>query len=217
MKELKTVHEIENYIHDLEKKVFQLQNTHAFRVGMAIMKFYDRPNSIKILELNKFIKELLAATKKASVKNTALQESKVILKQEIVSNNSQVQINKDEPSPQYYFLPILKDRKQVLTFSYELSKENGWTLVTPNNFKELLMYGNFDEIELNLSHITDSPLWSYFGTYDDIPRTNQLLDLLLKNNRINKVLIHQNDLALYPIILDRLSVFNNVLFDKSVL
>ncbi|PKF32873.1 hypothetical protein [Acinetobacter proteolyticus] len=216
MKELKSVNEIENYIHDLEKKVFQLQNTHAFRVGMAIMKFYDRPNSIKILELNKFIKELLAATKKANVKNNLLNESKIVLKQETIVNYAQVNVNNEEVSSQFYFLPILKDRKQVLTFSNELAKENGWTLLTPNNFKELLLYGNFDEIELNLSHIIDNPLWSYFGTYDDIPKTNQLLDLLLRNNRINKVLIHQNDLALFPIILDRLSLFNNVLFEKSI-
>ena len=216
MKELKSVDEIENYIHDLEKKVFQLQNTHAFRVGMAIMKFYDRPNSIKILELNKFIKELLAATKKANVKNALLNESRVKVKQEVAINHSPVRVNNEEPSPQFYFLPVLKDRKQVLTFSNELAKQNGWTLLTPNNFRDLLLYGNFDEIELNLSHIIDDPLWSYFGTYDDIPKTNQFLDLLLKNNRINKVLIHKNDLALFPIILDRVSLFNNVLFDESV-
>lgn len=215
MRELKSIHEIENYIHDLEKKVFQLQNTHAFRIGMAIMKFYDRPNSIKILELNRFIKELLAATKKTNLKNDLLIESKVTLKQETVSY-TQIRIKYEEMSSQFYFLPILKDRKQTLTFSSELAKKNGWTFVTPNNFKELLLYGNFDEIEINLSHLIDNPLWNYFGTYDDIPKTNELLDLLLRNNKINKVLIHKNDLALFPIILDRLSVFNNVLCEMDI-
>lgn len=223
MKELKSMKEIENYIYFLEKQSFSQQNTHAYRVGMAIMKFYDKPNISRILGLKSFIEEVISATRKNSIKNfpskskICLSKDHSSLAQEVTSDSSTIF---SKASSQYYFVPTLKDKRQVLVFGSfiknDIEHENNYSILTPNNYINLLRYGNYDEVVLDLNSLVNSPMWRGFGTYDDIIKTNRFLELLHQDNNIYKVLVHQNNLALFPIILDRISIFDNVLIDERV-
>lgn len=217
MKELKTLPEIETYINDLERQVFSLKNTHAFRVGLAIMKFYDKPNAKKILELNKLLKEIISATKKVTKKNFS-PLSKVILSDHIKSKSfsqKSMELSNNTLNTQYYYLPIFKEQRYRLSLS-ESDLEQGYVQITPYNFERLLKFGNFDEIEFDLSILARTSGWRNFGTYDDIHRTKKFLDLLRNNKLIYKKLIHSNNLILFPILLDCIDVFDHIVVDGEV-
>lgn len=210
MRELKTPKDIENYIHDLEKQVFQLKNTHAFRLGMSVMSFYNKPHNLKILGMSKFLKELIASTKKTHLTQTFSSRTKVVLETNNVAKVEKQIKTQTDPIGLYYFLPFIKEKVNILTLS-DVDNKPGYHLMTPNNMTELLGYGNFNEIHIETSSLLNISCWRNVGTYDEIFRTNKLLDLLKSNKNLRKVLIHQNDLILFPLLLDRLDVFDEVM------
>lgn len=213
MKELKTIKEVEDHIYGLEKQLFQLKNTHAYRVGMAIMNFYNKPEKFKILTLRSFLNELISSTKK---KEGILKTFRLATKLSIPNNIVAIGVNNSgrntEPSKQYYFIPYIKSTLNYLTID---TRSVDGIIITPNNFMELIQFGNFDEIKVDISILKKLPNWRGFGTYDDIPRTNKFLNILELNTNIKKTLIHNGDLILFPIILDRIKIFNEVVSEVS--
>ncbi|TCM68380.1 hypothetical protein EC844_10583 [Acinetobacter calcoaceticus] len=210
MKELKTIKEIENHIYELEKQVFQLKNTHAFRVGMSIMNFYNQPNKAKILGIHHFLNDLLAGTKKKSNLNSNfISQTKITLNHNVLIQNPSLKVDRIKPqiSNQYYFIPYFKGEVNILTL--EESCE-GYYQLTPNNFNNVLQVGNFNEIQLDVGLLVKLNNWRNFGTYDDIQRTNTFLDLLKSNQDIKKTLIHSGNIILFPLLLDNIEIFDEV-------
>lgn len=211
MKELKSINEIQDYISDLERKNLALQNTHAYRVGMAIMKFYDEPNTInKFLSIKKFVNSILEGTKKSTL---TYKKSSIKLSLAESKSNNIIKVEKiyTYSSNQYYYLPKFKTREVVLSMDDDsLLEDKECINLTPNNFRESITLVNADLIQVNLDYLLKKACWRGFGTYDDIKRTNDFLDLLLNNKKLKKHLIHSNNIILFPLFLDRINVFDSV-------
>lgn len=214
MKELKSTDEIHEYIRELEKKINSLQNTHAYRVGLAIMKYYDQPVGFnKIFGIKKFISDIIEGTRK--VKHIeSYSDIKITLPvhKPGVSTVTKTVYVSNVPSSEYYYVPHLKSKKIVLTINSDVDNDsNQYFVLTPNNYLNFISFLNADVLYLNVDDLLKEACWRGYGTYDDIKRTTHFLNLLKQNQKMKKVLIHSNNLRLFPLFLDQIEFFDEVI------
>ncbi|WP_218208640.1 hypothetical protein [Acinetobacter sp. F9] len=214
MKELKSTDEIQEYIRDLERKINSLQNTHAYRVGLAIMKYYDQPVGFnKILGIKKFISDIIEGTRKVKhIEHYSDIKITLPVHKTGVSTVAKTVYVSSLPPSEYYYVPHLKSKKIVLSINSNVANDSHqYFFLTPNNYRNFISFLNADVLQLNLDDLLKEACWRGFGTYDDIQRTNEFLNLLKQNQKMKKVLIHSNNLRLFPLFLDQIDLFDKVI------
>ena len=211
MKKISNEDDLKNYIFNLERENSSLKISHSYRLGKSLIDIKKKLLEKDFKNITPALKSLAESTKKLnknknqshaviSISNITKSRN-VNINPKIISNT----INYNTNSSHYYFLPKIKDRVIAGVFSKEFElDENKYrkVLLKPDNYKDVIVRSNIDVIFFDLKDMKDNRLWFSFGTYNSAFIMRKLVHCLNNQDHIRKILIENEPISLYPLILE---------------
>ncbi|WP_201605721.1 hypothetical protein [Psychrobacter sp. JCM 18903] len=221
MKKISNEDDLKNYVFNLERENISLKKSHSYRLGKSLIDIKNKILEKDFKGLNPALKNLVDSTQKvdknqdhAVISISNITESKI---KNINSKNTSSTMNYTINSNVYYFLPKVKDRMIAGVFSnnFELDDEKyRKVLLKPDNYKDVIAKSNIDVIFFDLKDLKDNKLWFSFGTYNSTFIMRKIIYCLNSQDHIIKILIENENISLYPLILElkNKNFFNEVSF-----